>query len=79
LPGQALVMLNLSPQNLSQYHRIIRFNHSELWSQFRPWWQNWYVLAPAGAAAGATGAYFLIKKDGNKGTVNGDVFVRFPF
>jgi hypothetical protein len=73
--GQRPVRLTLPPLNIIKIHDLIEYNTETLWSQFRPWWQHWYVIAPAAVVTGI-GVYELLKPRTEK--VEGSVTVEIP-
>jgi hypothetical protein len=52
VPGGAPAKVNLSAQETSKYLRLIRTNHIELWSHFKPWWQSPWFYVPAALSVG---------------------------
>lgn len=73
LPGGVLIKLDLSTAGAQNYSRVIRTHHTELWRQFRPWWQSpWFYgsVAMGGATAGII-ALATTQDDDNlaKGTI----------
>jgi hypothetical protein len=73
--GRPPVKLTLLPLTLEKLHSLVEYNTETLWSQFRPWWQEWYVIAPAAAVAGIV-VYELVKPRTEK--VEGSVTVEVP-
>jgi hypothetical protein len=73
--GQPPIKLTLPPVTVEKLHGLVEYNTETLWSQFRPWWQHWYVIAPAAVVTGI-GVYELVKPRTEK--VEGSVTVEIP-
>jgi hypothetical protein len=73
--GQRPLRLTLPPLNVIKIHNLIEYNTETVWSQLKPWWQQWYVIAPAVAATGIV-VYEVVKP--RKEKVEGSVTIQIP-
>jgi len=76
LPGGALTKLGLSVQETGNYLRLIRVNHIELWSHFRPFWQKPWFYIPAAVGTGVA-IWQLLKPSSDDNQAKGTITVNW--
>ena len=77
VPGGVLVKLNLSTASVQDYSRVIRTHHTELWQQFRPWWQSPWFYGSVATGSGIAGLQALKSSSGDDNLAKGTITVNW--